>query len=111
MTALLFPVVGAFLYYLGAYAAITQWLWSRYPAPVRALADCPACSGFWYGLGLAFLARWRGWDFLGFEVDLAVVPLVACWGGFWVPILHRLFLSQMVAGRRELDAERYDPVE
>lgn len=109
MTAVLFPVVGVYVYFLGAYAVITQWLWSRYPERVRHWADCPACSGFWYGLGLAFLGRWRGWSFLGLDLDWDTVFLCAAWVAAWVPVLHRVFLSQLVAGRRELDAERYAP--
>jgi len=109
VTALLFPVVAVYLYYLGAYAAVTQRLWSRYPPYVRELADCPACSGFWYGLALAGIGAWKHWTFFGIGLrDLVVILLCGAYVAVLVPVLHRMFLHQLTHGRRELDKERYD---
>jgi hypothetical protein len=47
-------ILAATLHWLVARAAITHWFWSwsRLPAFVNELLTCPACSGFWLGLGL-----------------------------------------------------------
>ena len=46
MTALfIYPLICTALYYLGAHAAITQWLWSRYPKWLDELTMCAACAG------------------------------------------------------------------
>lgn len=56
MTDLLaFSAIVAFLYYLGARAELTRWLWSRYPKWIDALAMCPRCSGWWIGLVAGFV--------------------------------------------------------
>lgn len=58
-TILLYALVTATLYYLGARALITRWLWSRYPPWLDKLTICAACSGFWYGLGVGAWGYWR----------------------------------------------------
>lgn len=50
---ILMSLLSSAFYYLGSRAAITQWLWSRYPKPFARFMDCPACSGFWYGVLIA----------------------------------------------------------
>lgn len=55
----LYALVTTTMYYLGARALITQWLWSRYPAWLDKLTLCAACSGFWYGLAIGAWGYWR----------------------------------------------------
>ena len=50
-TMVLYAVLCASASYLLTRAKITEWLWSRYPAPVAQFLDCTACSGFWFGVG------------------------------------------------------------
>lgn len=35
-----------------------RWFWNAQwlPRDIRALLECPACSGFWIGIGLGFVA-------------------------------------------------------
>lgn len=77
------------LYYLGSRAKITSWLWSRYPAWLAGFMDCAACSGFWYGFGLAF----------AFDVHLAeirevpqfvVAIIIGLCSIVWTPLLASL---------------------
>lgn len=50
------------LYYLAARAAITEPLWSRYPAWLDRVARCPACAGFWIGAAVAAAGEaWGAW--------------------------------------------------
>lgn len=53
MTLLLYTLLTTALYYLGARALITRWLWTRYPAWFDQFMDCAACVGFWWGFILA----------------------------------------------------------
>jgi hypothetical protein len=54
-TLLVFGLLSTALFYLGSRALITRWLWSRYPLPLARWADCPSCSGFWYGVFLSLV--------------------------------------------------------
>lgn len=60
---LAYASITAALYYLGSRAVITQPLWSRYPRKIARFMDCAACTGFWYGLLVAFFLPppWGGW--------------------------------------------------
>lgn len=55
---LLLVLITTAAYYLGSRAQITAPLWSNYPPTFARFMDCPACSGFWYGVltGGVFLA-------------------------------------------------------
>jgi len=54
MLALIYiALLSAACFYLGSRALITRALWSRYPTWLAGFMDCPACTGFWYGLGWA----------------------------------------------------------
>lgn len=53
----LYMLLTAAMYYLGARATITSWLWSRYPRKLAVFMDCPACTGFWYGIVVAAVFR------------------------------------------------------
>lgn len=56
-TLVLYALLTAALYYLGARAVITSWLWSRYPRWLAKVTDCSACSGFWYGVAVSEVLR------------------------------------------------------
>lgn len=58
MTLLLYAAVGTALWYLGSRALITQAIWMRYPQRLATFMDCPACTGFWWGLILALAGRY-----------------------------------------------------
>ena len=62
---LIYPLLTAALYYLGARAMITQFLWSRYPPRIDAFMQCAACAGFWYGAGLGIAGLCTRTPFLG----------------------------------------------
>ena len=74
-TAVLYLILTTGLYYLTSRAEITRWLWSRYPNWVNQWALCSACSGFWYGLGVA--------GGLGWTLDL---PLLGLPGRAWFTV-------------------------
>jgi hypothetical protein len=66
MTAILYPILVAALFHLGALAAITQPVWSRYPKPIEKLMTCPACMGFHGGvLVSAVFGYWQNLPFMG----------------------------------------------
>jgi hypothetical protein len=76
-TLLLYTVLSAALFYLGSRAKITAALWSRYPPRFASFMDCAACSGTWYGFGLAVtLGRYQELDVLGLSSDSWLTPLV-----------------------------------
>jgi hypothetical protein len=86
---ILLPVVSTFLFYLGGHAAITQWLWSRYPAWLEAWAMCPACAATWYGVALGWVSgRWLDLSLFGLPPHHWGTLLVAgAWCAFWTPLL------------------------
>jgi hypothetical protein len=51
---LLLGLLSAAIHWIVARSKIMQWFWAspRLPVFVRELLECPACSGFWIGLGL-----------------------------------------------------------
>lgn len=55
LTLLIFGLYCTGVYYLLARARITRWLWSRLDSvpAVGELLRCPACAGFWIGLGMS----------------------------------------------------------
>lgn len=46
----LYTLLSAAMFYLGSRALITRPIWSRYPARIVGFMDCPACTGFWWGV-------------------------------------------------------------
>jgi hypothetical protein len=77
LTPFLYGLIASALYYLGSRAKITEFLWSRYPPAFDKFMMCAACTGFWLGLGLAFLIGW--WH----EIPFLLLP-----GRFWLtPII------------------------
>lgn len=74
MTSLaLYPLLTTALYYLAGRAKVTEWAWSRYPPWLEYFTLCAACSGFWYGAGVAAVFRQ---DFLGLPGDAVYTPIV-----------------------------------
>jgi len=74
------------------------------------------CIGSWknwtlFGMPLIWFYRW---SFTVFGVTVPVyyfsveVLLTGAYVAVMTPILHRVFLSQLTKGRKELDKERYD---
>ena len=90
MTIILYPLLTAALYYLGARAQITRPLWSRYPGWLDRFMLCSACSGFWYGAGVGALgglhlqlpflgldgSQWWCWVVIGL-CSIIWTPLIA----------------------------------
>lgn len=59
-TLVLYTLLATAFYFLGARTLVTGWLWLRYPPRLAYFMDCAMCTGFWYGVGLAFAGR-AGW--------------------------------------------------
>jgi hypothetical protein len=92
MSIILYMLVTPALYYLGARAMITSWLWIRYPAKLSLFMDCSACSGTWYGVIVGIVG--------GYYLDLSFLDLpgdawttivaVALCSMTWTPIIAAL---------------------
>lgn len=85
-SVLIFPILTAVFYYLGARAMLTEPLWRRYPPRLDRFMNCAACSGFWYGLGLGIFGHTLGVPFLGatsWSTPFAVA-LMSIW---WTPVM------------------------
>lgn len=113
MTALvLYPLLTTAIYYMGARALITRWLWSRYPARLDLFMSCSACVGFWAGLGAGLLGRRIGLDFMSLNAGAWYTPLlVAACSIVWTPIvawLHISTLDQLGLPGDEDDPEEED---
>jgi hypothetical protein len=111
MSAILIPVLGAVLYYLGYFAKVTKWLWSRYPDSLSSFMRCAACSGTYYAL-IAGTGLWLiGFPFLGLPSQLpppfvvpgfwlvkyVTIPVMALWGTYWIPVLANKHLAALQA--------------
>ncbi len=83
---LIAPLLTTALYHLGARAMITQPLWSRYPAWLDKVAQCAACSGFWYGVLIAVLGAVFNISFLGMT-GWGMIPIVGLCSLVWTPLL------------------------
>lgn len=84
----LYILLATTLYYLGAGAMITEWLWSRYPPRVDYFMRCAACAGTWYGMVMTIIGHhvldWRflpdepGWSFaITGLITMVTTPLIA----------------------------------
>lgn len=106
--AFVIPVLSASIYYLGYWAKITEFIWSRYSKPVADFMHCPACQGTWTTGILATACWYVGMPFLifpaytGTPAELAIpglrwcTPFVAAlWGMYWVPRLANKHLEAM----------------
>lgn len=92
---ILYALLTTCLYYLGVRAKITHWLWSRYPKWLDNFMMCSACSGFWYGLVVAFgIGWWRELPFLGLPGRLWITPIVIAFCSIvWTPIIAAIHLQ------------------
>lgn len=88
LTPLLYAMLCATAYYLGARAVITEPLWSRYPAWLEHWARCAACSGTWYGIVLGFaIGRTFDLPFLGLDGRHPATPfIIGLCATWWTPI-------------------------
>ena len=92
---LLHVLVTTALFYLGSRAQVTRWLWSRYPRPIAYIADCAACSGFWYGVCVALAAHAAGVGTLPVPWGPAAIVVGACAGMIGTPMLAYLHQEAM----------------
>lgn len=83
------------LYHLGARAKLTAWIHQRYPAWVADVMNCPACSGTWYGMGVAALALDYGHTVFGTTAWWAI-PLAGLGAMIWTPIMADLQESAII---------------
>lgn len=90
---LIFSVLATALHWTVARAEITAPLWSRAHGWLGALLRCPACSGFWLGLGL-YTCRVRPITFeaFGWGPEMAMHGFL---GLFVTPILEALFVTTL----------------
>lgn len=100
LPAVLYPVLGAVVYSLGAWAVLTYPLWSRYPPKVLEWARCPACSGTWYTAGIALLfGEVGGWRCFGLPGrgwwGVGTAVLAGLWGYYLVPLLAAIHLRAL----------------
>ena len=87
-TAVIYPVLAASLYMLGARDKITAPIWCRYPAWLDKFMTCAACSGTWYGAGLAILGAGFNLPFLGLPgYHIGTVVVVALYTKILTPII------------------------
>jgi len=76
-TFFLYVTIAAAIYYLLAQAKITEFLWSRYPAWLDYYTRCAACSGFLYGVAVAFALGWsQDLTFLGLNGRVWYTPIL-----------------------------------
>jgi hypothetical protein len=91
-TLLLFSLITTFLWYLGSAANITLPIREMLPAKVNSFLLCPACSGFWYGLGLGIYAHTR--HLLPWPSELVIFGLAAA-SGTWTALGAGLLLRAL----------------
>jgi hypothetical protein len=102
------------LYYLGAWAKITEPMWSRYPQRLVPFMECAACTGMWYGIAVGLAGWYLGLPFLGLSSQQQA-PLYACVVGLcsmvWTPpaawlllrALHELARASSTPSQEEYD--------
>ena len=88
-TLVLYALCTSSIFYLGSRAELSRPLWSRYPSWLAKWADCSACSGFWYGLGVAAFGGYAlHLSFLGMPGDRAATVAFAGLASLtWTPIV------------------------
>lgn len=96
MGIVLYPLLCTAAFYLLAQAKLTHFLWERYPPALDEFMSCPACTGFWYGLGCGFLGWWLEIDFLGLDPrHWTTLVLVGLCSITWTPLLSNLHTRAM----------------
>lgn len=108
----LYAMLATSFWYLGSRALVTRALWTRYPRWLATFMDCPACTGFWWGLILALTARFTTWlPSTGFHpifVGIACIFLVAVGAG----IMQRaLFEAGTVIGPSQSVEDTWQRIE
>lgn len=97
---LLLGLLSATLHWLLARSLVARPLWSRLRGRAAALAECPACSGFWLGLvlgaGLGVLPAVVAmpWPWLGAAVSVLCSGVLAAW---LTPVLQGVLLWGLAA--------------
>lgn len=100
---LVFGILCATLHWFIARSQVMRWFWSRQRGRVDSLLRCPACSGWWLGLGL--------WC-------LGVHPLTGHWWaavltgalGMWLtPVVESVLLWSLAASAVEKEETDTDP--
>jgi hypothetical protein len=95
-TIVIYPLICAALYYLGAQALITSFLWGRYPPRLDKFMSCSACSGTWYGFLCGALGWWRNWSFVGLPGrDWLTILVIGLCSMIWTPLLANQHLNAM----------------
>jgi len=92
--AVFYTTISTALFYLMSRAKLTQFAWSRYPTWLDYWLSCAACSGFWFGVGIAVLiGRTQEVGVFGLDPLAWYTPLVAgATEMVWTPILARLMI-------------------
>ena len=116
MPLALYSLLTTALYYLFSRAMITKSLWSRYPAWLDYYTSCAACSGFLYGVAVAFAIGWtQNLPFLGLDGRFWATPIVVGLGSLvWTPILadfHVRALLQLGVADPQSDTPADPPLE
>jgi hypothetical protein len=98
MTIILYPLLTVAFYYLLSRAMITRFLWSRYPKWLDYYTLCAACSGFLYGIAVAFAIGWyRDMSFLGLPGRWWGTPLVVGLSSLvWTPVVARWHIQSLL---------------
>ena len=91
-STIFYPIIAASLYYVFAWAALTEAIWSRYPKKFGHFMLCPACSGSWWtALVAAAFGFGFNWSFCLLPgrslLGIVGVFLAGLWGTYWVPRL------------------------
>lgn len=112
-SAIIYPILAAVLYYLGAQAQLSYSLWSRYPSWLDAWAQCPACSGAWYGAIIALVfGQIFHWPFAGLAGETWYTPilvgLVCCYTTPPLAFLHIYTMSLMHSDPEEEEEANAD---
>lgn len=94
-TILLYALLTATLYYLGARAEISQPIWSRYPKRFGRFMDCAYCAGTWWGFLIGYVGGYHlNLDFAGLAGnDWRTVIVVGLCSTTWTPIVAAIALN------------------
>lgn len=96
-TAVIYPVLSTSLYMLGARDLITAPLWRSYPPWLDKFMTCAACSGTWYGAGLAVLGAGFNLPFFGLPgYHIGTVVVVALYTKVLTPIIAQSHIAALM---------------
>lgn len=106
--ALVYPLLTAASYHLGARAKITQPLWSLWEGTAfDRFLSCAACSGTWYGFGWGAVGHQLGWTFFGASAWWTFLVVGLC-SMVWTPMVAALqerALYQLAGGDQVVEAD------